>query len=82
MELYTVVSIAIVIFAAGVFIGIISYACGQRMIINRCNIIVGPDVDAIKKMAKQLKVYANPSRMTLRRGEKKQANVVSLNNRR
>ena len=78
MDLFAMISIAIGIFAAGVFVGIISYACGQRMIINRCNVIVGPDIDAIKKMAKQLRVYSNPERLALRRNGKKAANVVNM----
>ena len=79
MDLFAMISIAIGIFAAGVFVGIISYACGQRLIVNKCNVIVGPDIDTIKKMVKQLKVYSNPDRLTLRRNGKKAANVVSIN---
>jgi len=78
MDLFTVISIAILIFAAGIFTGIIAYSVGQRLIINKCNVIVGPDVNTLRKMAKQLRIYSSPDRLTIRRNGKKTNNMVSV----
>lgn len=78
MNLLELITGTIAIFSCGVFVGAMSYAVSQRMIINRCDIIVGPQAADMNKLIRKLRVYANPSRMTLKRKEKKIGNVVKL----
>ena len=78
MNIYTLISIMIGIFAVGVVVTIISLAIALRVIINRCHLVLGPGMQEITKIARQLKVYSSPDRLTLRRNGKKPANMVSI----
>jgi len=78
MTLFELITGTIAIFACGIFIGATGCGICLRMIVNKCNIIVGPEAKELSKMIRKLQVYANPGRMTLKKKERNVGNVVKL----
>ena len=78
MTLFELTTGAIAIFACGVFVGVMGCAVCLRMIVNKCNIIVGPEANELSKTIRKLQVYANPGRMTLKRRERNAGTAIKL----
>jgi len=45
------------VYGLGVVTGAVSIAFAQRLIINKCNVIVGPDADTLSRIDKRLRVF-------------------------